>query len=414
MRAVTAVNDDRSILTRSLVSAERQRYPSDDSFKASKSLCDLILPGVAGVFGPVTPATADLVEALSSTFHVPFMQYNFEYIKSRSDFSINVHPHPRLLGKAFADFVKDVGWKSFIVLYETEDGLVKIQELLKLPRTFADIKITLRQLTPGTDDYRPLLKEVKKSEETRIVLDCDFDKIETILQQAYEIDLLTDYHNYLVTSLDLDKINLEQFGHTNANITGFRLVDPGSEEAQLYMKEFPNRGQGRLHPLFSSNALMYDAVQVVGRALTDLDSLHELDLEPLSCDGGDPWRDGSLLLTFLREVEHKGLTGEIKLKDGMRTEFQLDVMDKVRGRLQKTGIWSRESGVNYTLTATEVGTQMVEKLANKTLRVVTTTNSPYVMEKEFGPEVTEEAKNRMSFLERYEGFCVDLIKELSK
>ena len=30
------------------------------------------------------------------------------------------------------------------------------------------------------------------------------------------------------------------------------------------------------------------------------------------------------------KVEHKGLTGEIKLKDGMRTEFQLDVMDKVR------------------------------------------------------------------------------------
>ena len=27
---------------------------------------------------------------------------------------------------------------------------------------------------------------------------------------------------------------------------------------------------------------------------------------------------------------------------------------KVRGRLQKTGIWSQESGVNYTLTATEV------------------------------------------------------------
>jgi len=98
----------------------------------------------------------------------------------------------------------------------------------------------------------------------------------------------------------------------------------------------------------------------------------------------------------------------------MRTHFQLDVMDKVRGRLQKTGIWSQESGVNYTLTATEVGTQMVEKLANKTLRVVTTTNSPYVMEKEFGPEVTQEAKDRMSFLERYEGFCVDLIKALSQ
>ena len=64
---------------------------------------------------------------------------------------------------------------------------------------------------------------MKKSEETRIVLDCDFDKIEMILQQvfsnvsnsnelslksfdmltrfeqAHEIDLMTDYHNYLVT-----------------------------------------------------------------------------------------------------------------------------------------------------------------------------------------------------------------------
>ena len=121
-RAVTAVNDDRSILTKSLVVAEVGRYknyilkmmmnqlkkieyvfifryPSDDSFKASKTLCDLIQPGVAGVFGPITPATASHVEATSNVLHVPFMQYNFDYIKSRPDFSINVHPHPRLLGK---------------------------------------------------------------------------------------------------------------------------------------------------------------------------------------------------------------------------------------------------------------------------------------------------------------------------
>jgi hypothetical protein len=36
-------------------------------------------------------------------------------------------------------------------------------------------------------------------EETRIVLDCAFDKIELILSQANEIKLLTDYHNYLIT-----------------------------------------------------------------------------------------------------------------------------------------------------------------------------------------------------------------------
>ncbi len=36
--------------------------------------------------------------------------------------------------------------------------------------------------------------------------------------------------------------------------------------------------------------------------------------------------------------------------------------------------------------------------------------APFVMERIFDYPVTPEAKERMSFEERYEGFCVDLIK----
>jgi len=414
-RAVTAVNDDRSILTKSLVVAEVGRYPSDDSFKASKTLCDLIQPGVAGVFGPITPATASHVEATSNVLHVPFMQYNFDYIKSRPDFSINVHPHPRLLGKAFADFVRDIGWKSLIVLYETEDGLVKIQELLKLPKTFTELKISLKQLTPGTDDYRPLLKEIKKSEETRIVLDCDFDKISSILAQANEVGLLTDYHNYLVTSLDIDKINLDSYVMNNVNITGFRLIDPESWPVQQYLKKFPNSGEGKENYLYSENALVHDAVRVFAKALNDLDSLHDMNLEPMRCEGGGPWEDGENVLGFIKEVEYTGLTGEIKFdSEGFRTHFPLDLMEKFHNRLKKTAVWTEKGGVNYTLTATEMIGQAVMKLQNKTLRVTTTTTDPYVMHKIFDPPIAPEALQRMSFEEKYEGFCVDLVKELSK
>jgi len=414
LRGVTAVNDDRSTLTKSLVSEDVGRYPSDDSFKGSKSLCDLISPGVAAMFGPTTSATASHVEATASQLHVPFMQYNFDYIKARSDFSINVHPHPRLLGKAFADFVRDVKWKSFIVLYETEDGLVKIQELLKLPKTFADVKLTLRQLTPGTDDYRPLLKEIKKSEETRIVLDCDYDKIETILAQANEVGLLTDYHNYLVTSLDVDKINLDPYVHHNVNITGFRLIDPESYPVQQYLKKFPNSGNGKENYLYSANALIYDSVWVFAKALNDLDSLQDMELQRLSCPLGTPWEDGEKVLGFIKEVEYTGLTGEIKFdQEGFRTHFPLDLMEKFHNRLKKTAVWTEKGGVNYTLTATEMIGQAVMKLQNKTLRITTTTNDPYVMHKIL-PDVTPEALQRMSFKEKYEGFCLDLIKELAK
>lgn len=72
--------------------------------------------------------------------------------------------------------------------------------------------------------------------------------------------------------------------------------------------------------------------------------------------------------------------------------------------------------------------QRIQKLANMTLRVTTTTvrrgnsglfttsstqNDPYVMDKKFDPPITPEALERMSFEEKYEGFCVDLIKVIS-
>jgi len=415
LRAVNAVNDDRSILTKSLVSADVGRYPADDSFKASKKLCEIIQPGVSAVFGPTTEAVSYHVQALTDTLHVPFMQSKYDYIFKRADFSISVHPHPSLLGKAFADFVKQANWKSLIVLYETEEGLVRLQELLKLPKTFHELKITLRQLTPDTLDYRPLLKEIKKSEETRIVLDCDYEKITTILAQANELDLLTDYHNYLVTSLDVDKINLDQYVHHNVNITGFRLLDPDSHAVHQYLKKFPNGGEGKANYLFTENALVHDAVRVYAKAINDLDSLEEMELQPLSCDAGAAWDDGEKVLGYIKEVEYVGLTGEIKFdSDGFRTKFPLDLMEKVRNRLKKTAVWTEAGGVNYTLTATEMIGQAVMKLQNKTLRIVTVMNDPYVMSKIFEPAISPEALQRMSFEEKYEGFCVDLIKELSK
>ena len=52
LRSVEAVNDDRTILTKSLVTTDINDYPNDDSFKASKKLCEMVQSEVAGIFGP--------------------------------------------------------------------------------------------------------------------------------------------------------------------------------------------------------------------------------------------------------------------------------------------------------------------------------------------------------------------------
>ena len=60
---------------------------------------------------------------------------------------------------------------------------------------------------------------------------------------------------------------------------------------------------------------------------------------------------------------------------GFRNDFRLELLEKQRDHLVKTGIWTQEVGVNYTRTAAEGEAQIVEKLQNKTLRVTTTTVS---------------------------------------
>lgn len=46
-----------------------------------------------------------------------------------------------------------------------------------------------------------MLKEVKKSLESHIVLDCDTDIILTVLDQAEDVGLMDDYHSFIITSL---------------------------------------------------------------------------------------------------------------------------------------------------------------------------------------------------------------------
>ncbi|OXU29874.1 hypothetical protein TSAR_002822 [Trichomalopsis sarcophagae] len=104
---------------------------------------------------------------------------------------------------AYVDLVKAMGWKSFTIIYENNEGLVRLQELLKAHGP-TEHPITIKQL----------------------VLDCSIDKIYTVLKQAQEIGMMTDYHSYFITSLDLHAVDLSEFKHGGTNITAFRIVNP--------------------------------------------------------------------------------------------------------------------------------------------------------------------------------------------
>lgn len=51
---------------------------------------------------------------------------------------------------------------------------------------------------------RPLLKEIKESSVSQIILDCETDHILDILEQAQEVKLMEEYYSYILTSLVSD------------------------------------------------------------------------------------------------------------------------------------------------------------------------------------------------------------------
>ncbi|KAG8234007.1 hypothetical protein J437_LFUL013925, partial [Ladona fulva] len=281
---------------------------------------------------------------------------------------------------------------------------------------------------------RPLLKQIKNSAESHIVLDCSTERIYDVLKQAQQIGMMSDYHSYLITSLDLHTVDLEEFKYGGTNITAFRLVDPEKPEVQKVVKDWM-LGESRYgrkletsphavkvylsvskfatkvsYAIFiegceenesfgiitfcynciesiidetnTETALMYDAVHLFAKALHDLDSSQRIDVKPLSCDAADTW------------------------PHGFRSNFMLDVVELTRDGLQKIGTWNSTAGVNFTRTYGEAYTQIVESLQNKTFIVTTILSSPYCMRK--------EASEKLSGNDQFEGYGVDLVEEISR
>lgn len=140
-------------------------------------------------------------------------------------------------------------------MYEDEESLIRLQEVMKFPQTYEGVQITFKQLDSLSDDYRPMLKEIRKSGESKIVLDCTFEKIAEVLRQANEIEMINDYHSYIITSLDLERIDLSPYKNEGVNITGYRMVDTSTPQVAHYLKKWnwnvgSGDGRGASHPLY--------------------------------------------------------------------------------------------------------------------------------------------------------------------
>ncbi|XP_015419623.1 PREDICTED: glutamate receptor ionotropic, kainate 1 [Myotis davidii] len=82
----------------------------------------------------------------------------------------------------------------------SQRGLIRLQELIKAPSRH-NLRLRIRQLPPGTQDTKALLKEMKGAREFHVIFDCSLETAAQVLQQILFMGMMTEHYHYLFTTL---------------------------------------------------------------------------------------------------------------------------------------------------------------------------------------------------------------------
>ncbi|XP_018309331.1 glutamate receptor ionotropic, kainate 2 isoform X2 [Mycetomoellerius zeteki] len=401
--AVYKINKDKIILPKTTLEYDIQYVPKDDSFHASKKACQQVKHGVQAVFGPSDPILGQHIHSICDALDIPHLEARLDLETEAKEFSINLYPAQSLLNAAYQDIMEFFNWTKVVIIYEDDHGLMKLRELMRSPK-IRGIEVSLRQADPTS--YRQVLSEMKSKEFRNIIVDTKPEHMHHFLRMILQLQMNDYKYHYLFTTFDIETFDLEDFKYNFVNITAFRLVDAddvGVRSILRDMERYQPSGNTILNKsriIQAEPALMYDSVQVFAVGLRTLEQSHALRPANISCELEHPWDGGLSLTNYINSVEMKGISGPIEFKEGRRIQFKLDLLKLKQHSLVKVGEWRPGAGVNVTDTAAF----FEPSIGNVTLIVITILEQPYVMLKNGG---------NFSGNTRYEGFCIDLLKEIA-
>ncbi|KAL2805322.1 glutamate receptor ionotropic, kainate 1 isoform 4 [Daubentonia madagascariensis] len=342
--------------------------------------CDQLALGVAALFGPSHSSSVSAVQSICNALEVPHIQTRWKHpsVDNKDLFYINLYPDYTAISRAILDLVLYYNWKTVTVVYEDSTGLIRLQELIKAPSRY-NIKIKIRQLPSGNKDAKPLLKEMKKGKEFYVIFDCSHETAAEILKQILFMGMMTEYYHYFFTTLDLFALDLELYRYSGVNMTGFRLLNIDNPHVSSIIEKWsmerlqapPRPETGLLDGMMTTEAaLMYDAVYMVAIASH---RASQLTVSSLQCHRHKPWRLGPRFMNLIKEAQWDGLTGRITFNktNGLRKDFDLDIISLKEEGTEKIGIWNSNSGLNMTDGNKGRSNNITDSLANRTLIVTT-------------------------------------------
>nr|XP_023421393.1 glutamate receptor ionotropic, kainate 3 [Cavia porcellus] len=408
------INRNRTLLPNTTLTYDIQRIHFHDSFEATKKACDQLALGVVAIFGPSQGSCTNAVQSICNALEVPHIQLRWKHhpLDNKDTFYVNLYPDYASLSHAILDLVQHLKWRSATVVYDDSTGLIRLQELIMAPSRY-NIRLKIRQLPIDSDDSRPLLKEMKRGREFRIIFDCSHTMAAQILKQAMAMGMMTEYYHFIFTTLDLYALDLEPYRYSGVNLTGFRILNVDNPHVSAIVEKWsmerlqaaPRAESGLLDGVMMTDAaLLYDAVHIVSVCYQ---RAPQMTVNSLQCHRHKAWRFGGRFMNFIKEAQWEGLTGRIVFNktSGLRTDFDLDIISLKEDGLEKVGVWSPADGLNITEVAKGRGPNVTDSLTNRSLIITTVLEEPFVM--------FRKSDRTLYGNDRFEGYCIDLLKELA-
>jgi hypothetical protein len=170
--------------------------------------------------------------------------------------------------RGIIDLINYYKWEYVTILYQESNGLNRIEDLIKLSRKIgtgslgstsssssssssytnnnAKFRVQVRQLSSDVSKWIYLIKDVKLSGSSHIIVDIQTKYLNKFLEQAEQVGLMTAYFHFIFTSLDLSVLDYAPF----ANITGLQVFEPNDTHIRSLFAEFNLKNMVLHKPMF--------------------------------------------------------------------------------------------------------------------------------------------------------------------
>lgn len=76
-----------------------------DPLNVTDTVCSLLEKGILGIFGPSTDISA-YIQPICDRMEVPHVEIHWDSEQKHDNCLVNVHPHPSMLWKVYADTIR--------------------------------------------------------------------------------------------------------------------------------------------------------------------------------------------------------------------------------------------------------------------------------------------------------------------